>query len=437
MPPTLAIRRETKSRWERRTPITPALAGRLIHDHDLEVLVQPSPRRVFPDHDFASRGARVTTDLSAARVVFGVKEIPVDEILPDTTYVYFSHVIKGQPYNMEMLAKLLSSRCTLIDYECVTDDEGRRLIFFGRFAGLAGMIDTLSILGRRLDHEGVTTPLAQIEPAHAYDSLDEAKDAVRAAGSAIAHTGLPDGLAPLVVGVAGYGNVARGVQEILHELPLLEVAPDELDRISVRDARRHVIATTFREHHLVEPTAPGVAFDLQHYYAHGDAYRSRFARYLPSLTVLVNANYWDERYPRLVTKAELAALYGAARAPRLRVIGDLGCDIGGAVECTAETTEPGNPAYVWNPVADSIAYGIVGDGPVVLAVDILPAELPREASDEFASALGPFLVAIARADYDVPFEDLDLPPAIRRAVIVHRGELTADYAYLADHVASI
>jgi len=437
MPPTIAIRRETKNRWECRTPITPELVGHLVHDHDVEVLVQPSPRRVFPDQEFSHRGAHLTTDLSGARVVLGVKEVPISDILPDTTYVFFSHVIKGQPYNMEMLAALMSSRCTLIDYECVTDDDGRRLIFFGRFAGLAGMIDTLWALGQRLEHEGLTTPLAQLEPAHAYDSLDDAKAAVRAAGSAIARSGLPGGLAPLVIGVAGYGNVARGAQEILHELPRLEVEPDDLDAVSPADARRHVLVTTFREHHLVEPIDGGGPFDLQHYYAHGDAYRSRFARYLPALTVLVNANYWDDRYPRLVTKAELAVLYGSPTPPRLRVIGDLGCDIGGAVECTVETTDPGDPVFVWHPESDAVTRGFAGRGPVVLAVDILPAELPREASEEFASTLGPFVLAIARADYDVPFEDLGLPPEIRRAVIVHRGELTPDYAYLRDHVGSV
>jgi alpha-aminoadipic semialdehyde synthase len=437
MPPTIAIRRETKSRWERRTPITPELVGHLVHDHDVEVLVQPSPRRVFPDQDFSHRGAHLTTDLSGARVVFGVKEVPIHDILPDTTYMFFSHVIKGQAHNMEMLSTLMASRCTLIDYERVTDADGRRLIFFGRFAGLAGMIDTLWALGQRLDDESVTTPLAQLEPAHVYDSLDEAKAAVRAAGSAISRSGLPEGLAPLVIGVAGYGNVARGAQEILHELPMLEVDPDDLDEVSAADARRHVIVTTFREQHLVEPRHDRRAFNLQHYYAHGDAYRSRFARYLPALTVLVNANYWDDRYPRLVTKAELAALYAAGTSPRLRVIGDLGCDIGGAVECTAETTDPGDPVYVWHPESDTVTRGVSGHGPVVLAVDILPAELPREASEEFASTLGPFLVAIARADYDVPFEDLGLPPEIRRAVIVHRGELTPDYTYLRDHVGAV
>lgn len=117
------------------------------------------------------------------------------------------------------------------------------------------------------------------------------------------------------------------------------------------------------------------------------------------------------------------------------MIGDLGCDIEGAVECTIKTTEPGAPVYVWDPATDSITAGVDGPGPVVLSVDILPAELPREASEEFAAVLGPFVAAIARADYSVPFERLALPPEILRAVIVHRGRLTPDYAALQAYLA--
>jgi len=122
--------------------------------------------------------------------------------------------------------------------------------------------------------------------------------------------------------------------------------------------------------------------------------------------------------------------------PRLRVIGDLGCDVEGAVECTLKCTEPSDPIYVYDPIEGTISSGVDGNGPVVLAVDILPAELPREASEEFSSSLASFLPALARADFDVPFSELALPPELLGAVIVHRGELTPDYAYIEEHLVS-
>jgi alpha-aminoadipic semialdehyde synthase len=150
----------------------------------------------------------------------------------------------------------------------------------------------------------------------------------------------------------------------------------------------------------------------------------------------MNCNYWDERYPRLVTKDGLRAMWSGEGTPRLRVIGDLGCDVEGAIECTLKCTEPSDPVYVYDPIEGAISSGVDGNGPVVLAVDILPAELPREASEAFSSALAHFLPSLARADFSVPFSELDLPPELLAAVIVHHGELTPDYRYLEAHLSA-
>lgn len=434
MKAVIAVRRETKSQWERRTAVTPELVRRLVGATGLEVLVQPSPRRIFPDQEYAHAGARLSGDISEASIVIGVKEIPLDRFQPGTTYVFFSHVIKGQPYNMPMLAEIIDRGCTLIDYELVRDEQNRRLIFFGRYAGLAGMIDTLWALGERLRREGVVTPFADIGQACSYASLDEAKRAVRVAGQKVAARGLPDGLAPLVVGITGYGNVASGVREILSELPTRDVAPADLGSlVNGSPSGKCLYQTTFRERDMVEPAA-GSTFDLQDYYDNPEGYRPAFERFLPHLTVLVNCIYWDARYPRLVTKESLKKLYGGPRPPRLRVIGDLSCDIEGAIECTVKSTEPVDPVYVYDPSDGSVSSGVEGRGPVVLAVEILPAELPREASEEFSKALGPFLPALASVNFEVPFEELVLPPELMRAVIVHRGRLTPDYAYLEEYL---
>ncbi len=426
----IGVRREDKSVWERRTPIVPEDARRLSEEHGLQVVIQPSPIRVFGDEEYATV-AQVQEDLSTCDVVFAVKEVPPQLLLPAKTYVYFAHVIKGQPYNMPMLRRLLELGCTLIDYEKVTDERGRRLIFFGRHAGQAGILDTLNALGRRLEGEGIPNPFAAIGQAHTYPNLEAARQTLRAAGERIRGEGLPAGLAPLVVGFAGYGNVSQGAQELFDLLPHQEVAPGELESLFQQEPDSHTLyKVVFKEEHMVEPVAPGSRFVLQEYYDHPEKYRSIFASYLPYLTVLVNGIYWETRYPRLVTKAALRDLFAAPQKPRLRVIGDISCDIEGAIECTVRCTEPGDPVFVYNPLTGQASDGFAGEGVAVLAVDILPSQLPREASEYFSGVLMRYIPAIAQADYTVPFEELALPPEIKRAVIVYRGALAPDYRYL-------
>ncbi len=210
--------------------------------------------------------------------MLGIKEMPKDYFRPGGAYVFFSHTIKGQPYNMEMLRNLVDRRCTLLDYERVEDEQGRRLIFFGRYAGIAGMIDTLWTLGRRLEALGHETAFRELKPAHEYADLDAAKAAVSAVGRRIAAEGLPDFLRPMAVGFTGYGHVSRGAQEVFDLLPHVEVEPDRLeDFIESGDSPGDRLAkVVYREEHLVDRAEPSGAFDLQHYYDHGDQYRSRF-----------------------------------------------------------------------------------------------------------------------------------------------------------------
>ncbi len=428
----IGIRREDKSRWERRVPITPEKARELGEKYGIEFVVQPSPVRVFGEEEFRQAGALVQEDLSPADVIFGVKEIPLQYFQPGKTYVFFAHVIKGQPYNMPMLRRMMELGCSLIDYEKVTDERGRRLIFFGWHAGVVGMIESLWALGQRLDWEGIANPFSHLRNTYTYGNLAAARADVRRAGERIRKEGLPLELTPLIIGVAGYGNVGRGIQEILADLPTVEIQPREVLKVAhaTKPSRHVVYRVLFKEEHIVAHNDPAVRFDLQGYYQHPENYHSIFDLYPPHLTVLMNSNYWDERYPRLVTKAYLRELYSQTPQPRLRVIGDASCDIEGSIECNVRATEPDDPVYVYDPLSGQIAMGVAGRGPVVLAVDILPSELPREASEYFAEILEPYIPAIATADYSVPFEDLDLPSEIARAVILYHGRLTPDYRYL-------
>jgi alanine dehydrogenase len=429
----IGVRREDRSRWERRVPVTPAIARYLHDEHGIEVFVQPSPIRVFTEDEFEAHGATVQEDLGDCPVVFAVKEIPASFFRPGGAYMFFSHVIKGQPYNMPMLRRLIELGCTLIDYEKVIDDQGRRLIFFGRHAGLAGTIETLHALGRRLRWEGVPNPFESIAHAHEYHDLAEAKQAVARAGEAIRSEGLPAQAAPLTIGVTGYGNVARGAWEILSLLPVEIIEPGQLsDVVDGPGASRYVVyATTFKEQHIVEPLEG--EFDCRKYYECPDNFRPIFEKSLPYLSVIINAIYWDARYPRLVTKAALQKLWDAGQ-PRLKVIGDVSCDIDGSIECTIKSTEPDEPCFVYNPASGEAQDGYEGEGLVVMAVDILPSELPRDASEDFSGVLKDFIPAIVDVDFTAPFEDLNLPAPIKRAVIVHRGQLTPDFEYLRRYV---
>jgi hypothetical protein len=238
------------------------------------------------------------------------------------------------------------------------------------------------------------------------------------------------------VGVAGYGNVGRGIMELLTDLPTVEIEPADVPRVAADPgaSNRIVYKALFKEEHTVAPNDPAAHFDLQDYYLHPQKYHSVFEQYLPHLTVLMNSNYWDARYPRLMNDSYTRKLFGGSQQPRLRVVGDASCDIEGSIQCTVKATEPDDPVYVWNPETGAVTMGVGGKGPVILAVDILPSELPREASEYFSEILEPFIPAIADADYTVPFEEVDLPSEIARAVILYHGKLTPDYKYIAKYL---
>jgi len=168
----IGIRREDKNQWERRVPLIPTHVRELIQNHPLDISLQPSAIRVFPDSDYEREGAKVEEDLSSCSVIFAVKEIPLSFFEKGKVYVFFSHTTKGQPHNMPMLKRMIDQECTLIDYEKIIDDKGRRLLFFGKQAGQAGMIDTLWALGKRLLQKGRKTPFVGIQQAHRYERSD-------------------------------------------------------------------------------------------------------------------------------------------------------------------------------------------------------------------------------------------------------------------------
>ncbi|HPZ08087.1 MAG TPA: bifunctional lysine ketoglutarate reductase /saccharopine dehydrogenase family protein [Candidatus Eremiobacteraeota bacterium] len=424
----IGIRREDKNIWESRTPLTPEQIKELSKDEHIGFIVQKSKTRAYSDNEYEKAGALVQEDLSPSSVVLAIKEIPIEFFQPKKTYIFFSHTIKGQKYNMPMLKRMMDLQCTLIDYEKIVDDKGRRLLFFGNYAGYAGMIDTLWALGQRLHWEGISTPFSTVKHCYKYKTLEKAKEAIKEIGLKIKKEGLSEKLCPLVVAFAGYGNVSRGAQEILNLMPFIEITPEELLDKKKNSSKNHIYKVVFKEEHMYKPKDKEAKFNLEHYYSFPENYESIFERYIPFITVLINCIYWDKKYPPILTKEYLKNLY--KNSPVLRVVGDISCDINGAIECTVKPTSPSSPVFVYDPLEDKIADGYEGRGPVIMAIDNLPCELPLESSSYFGEILKNFVPEIARADYSVDFEECSLSSPIKNAVIVYQGKLTPNYNYL-------
>ncbi len=431
----LLIRAEDKNIWEQRTPLIPNDIKKIKAQSEVSVLVEESPKRVFTGDDYRAVGAEICTGMQDGDLILGVKEIPVNKILDKKIYMFFSHTIKGQQYNMPLLQKMIDSDSTLIDYEKITDKEGRRMVYFGPFAGDAGALNILWLLGEYWQHKGIETPFTRCKQSIHYHSLEEAKEEITEIGKIISEQGLPRELAPLTIGILGYGHVSSGAQKVFECLPTQRIAPEDLAALVEQGKwdRHTIYLTVFKEEHLVKPRGEH-AFDLQDYYHHPGKYESQFNRYLPYLTIIINATYWEKRYPRFVTWNDLKHLFTMHSDPKLCAIADITCDVNGSIECNVKCTDSGMPAYRIQPLNQTVEDGHIGDGIVLLAIDNLPAELPRDSSIFFSNLLSPFIPGILSADFDQPLDKAGLPPEIKRAVIVYKGQLTADYQYLKEYL---
>ena len=423
----IGIRHEDKYNLERRTPLVPGDAADLIQKHQLEIFVESSAKRIFPDSEFRDAGAYIADHMKNCDVILGVKEMPENYFEPGKTYLFFSHVIKGQPSNMPMLRNLMKAGSTLIDYEKITDAEGRRLIFFGRHAGLAGMINTLWATGQRYKELGIENPFSELKQAYRYQSLSEAKMEIKRVSQLIREKGLPGQMKPLVFAVKGDGNVSLGALEILDLLEGEKITPHQLKNQQY-PADANIVTSNILPKDYLKHTR-GKDFDLHHYFEFPEQYRSEIEELLPNINVFVNGIYWDERYPRLIKKTWLEKQWDANDL-KLQVIGDITCDVHGSIECTEKATDIEDPVFIYHPATDSFDMGFKGEGIAVMAVDILPSELPRESSEHFSASLKPFIKPLATADFSAGFDDLNLPEELKRATIVHKGELTDHYKYL-------
>ncbi len=426
----IGVIREHRSKWERRVSIIPDHIKLLKEKFGIETILEPSKIRIFSDKEYENYGGLIKEDLSECSVVFGIKEMQKSDFLPNKTYVFFSHVIKGQHYNMPMLQRLLDLKCNLIDYEKIVDNNDKRLIFFGKYAGIAGMIDTLWAFGQRLKYENIADHFTEIKKAYQSESLKQAKIDLKNIGEKIKKKGIPENLTPLVCGIIGYGNVSKGVQEILDEMPTIEISPSKLLDLtnSLSVSQNHIYKVIFKEEHLVKQKDGNRNFELHDYFENPQNYNSQFEKYLPHLSIILNCIYWTTQCPRFITKENLKSLY--LNNKKLKVIGDISCDINGSIEITSKVTEPDNPVYVYDPFNDKIYDGIEGDGVVVLARDNLPCEIPLESSEFFSNELIDFIPQIVKAHSSGNLDKNSLPKPIQKALIVHNGKLTRNYQYI-------
>ena len=426
----IAIRREDKNKWEKRTPLVPSDVKELKEKYKIHTIVQPSSIRIFTDQEYIDAGAEINEDLNCASLILAVKEIPEKLFEYKKTYMFYSHTIKGQSYNMPMLKHMMSLKTNLIDYERIIYENNKNLISSSRHAGLAGMIESFYALGQKLKLNDFDTPFSKIKQAYEYESLEEARKEINLIGEQIKNQGLPKEICPLVIGFSGYGNVSKGAQEIFDLLPHKKITPSELIKNyeNFSHDNKYLYKIIFKEEDLVKPIIG--KFDLQKYYKFPEKYESQFERYISFLTMLVNCIYWTDSYPKLITKSYLQNNSNI----NLKIIGDISCDIDGAIEITNKSTQPDNPCFTYLSDKDEYIDGIQENGITIMAVDNLPCEFAKEASIEFSYALKKFANEIVSANYNDTFENLDLPNPIKKALILHNGSLTNEYRYMENYL---
>lgn len=441
----IAIRREDLSkRGEKRVAVVPELARKIVAAGS-ELIVQPRKhpisgevKRAFEDFDYKASGANVQEDISAARVIFGLKEVDVDHVLPEKAYLLFSHTHKGQIKNRKLLATFVRGKNTVIDYELITDENNARIITaFTYFAGYAGMIDTLWAYGKRLAALGKEHPFQKVPQSIETEDLKRIKDILKFVGNKITAEGTPADQPPMICTILGNGKTSTGAQEIYDILPIESIRPDQIKEIYQSGSRNKVYKLVLDIHEMFRmkktSSVTQEAFDAmtvqekqQLYFNQPDLFTSNLDQFLPYTSILMNCILWAPEFPRVLTDDLMADIQTLGV---LHAIGDITCDPNGSIEFSKETWID-NPVYVYDAHRSAMADGFHGDGVAVMAVTNLPCEFSADASAQFSENLAPLLEGIISADYDGPIESAALPDAIKKAVILWNGEFTEEYDYM-------
>lgn len=396
----IGIIKEGKNPPDERTPFTPEQCRLLLARYpQLSLSVQKSDVRTFDDADYAAAGCKLVDHLSDEDIIFGVKEVELEDLLPDKTYFFFSHTIKKQAYNRQLLQTVLERNIKLVDYECLTNAEGMRLVGFGRYAGIVGCYNAFLAYGKR-------TSEYDLKPAYQCYDREEMESHLKGVK-------LPQ---DYKIAITGNGRVAGGVLEIMEKLQIEKVSPqDFLEKTFDKPVLTQLtIEDYFRK-------ADGSNFERQEAFDHAERFESDFFKYAQEADMYISAHFWDAKGPRIFSEEDLAD-----EQFKIRTLADISCDIAGPIPSTIRASSIEEPIYevnrdtleeVQQPSADTIT---------VMAVDNLPCELPKDASRDFGNELLKKVMPniLGRDDEAV----------IERATIAQLGELMPDFSYLQAYV---
>ena len=394
---TIGLIRETKVPADNRVAFTPAQC-KWIHKNsaDVRVIVQSSPDRCYTDREYISAGITVKEDLSDCDILFGIKEVEKETLIPGKTYLFFSHTKKKQPYNQQLFKAILDKKISLIDYECLEHHDGQRILGFGFFAGIVGAHNGMMAFGKR-------SGAFNLERVYKQKSFRE-----------LIHTYFGIKLPPLKVVITGSGRVAHGILEIMNLMEVIEVEPSEY----LSRNFPYPVFTQLKGSDLYA-SLDGSAYDREKFHTDPATFRCLFEPYSKVSDILMNGIYWDNNVPRLFEKEDIA------RSDfKITTIADITNDKNGSVPVNKGDSTIEDPVYgVSRTTFEKTAPYIEGSIDV-MSVGNLPNELPRDASRYF----GEQLIKHVLADLVGGGSEI-----IERATMVENGRITQKYSYLEDY----
>ena len=395
----IGVIRETKNPPDKRVPLTPKQCRKMLDQcTGLKIRVQPSENRCFTDDEYRAEGITLSEDLSECEVLMGVKEVKIDALLNNKTYLFFSHTAKKQPYNRDLLQAVVRKGIRLIDYEYLTSRHQIRVVAFGRWAGVVGAYNGLRAYSLKFGG-------SPLKPALACHDLGEIKSELKKLD-----------MGKTRIAITGGGRVAGGATEILEEAGIQQVSPEEY-LVTEFD---HAVYTRLDPWHYTN-RKDGSDFDFSHFIAHPEMYENSFRPYAARTHVYVACHFWDPKSPIILTSEDLAG-----NEIPISIIADISCDIDGPIPSTIRASTIAEPFYGYDPVSGEETEPFRDGSITVMAVDNLPGELPRDASADFGDALMEHVLPELLGLKDTGMLD--------RASITQGGALTEEYAFLQDYL---
>jgi saccharopine dehydrogenase (NAD+, L-lysine forming) len=391
---TIGLIREGKTPSDNRVALTPAQC-KWLHKNfdDVKVMVQQSPNRCFSDTEYKQAGIVVQEDISECNVLLGIKEVPIEMLIPNKTYLFFSHTKKMQPYNQDLFKSIIQKNVTLIDYECLEHEDGTRIIGFGFFAGVVGAHNGMMAYGNRTN----AFNLQRVGTVNSFQKL--------------IHTYFGLKLPNIKIAVTGSGRVAHGVLEIMNLMGIHEVEPEQyVQKEFTYPVYVHLKGANLYQHKIDK------TYNRNDFHAQPEAYESTFTKYLSQTDILMNGVYWEKNIPRLFEIDDIKN-----EDFRIKTIADITDDKNGSVPCNLGDTTIENPVYGVdkNTILQTEPY--LKNSIDIMAVGNLPNELPRDASRYFGEQLIKFVLEDIRKGGSKTIEN---------ATMVQDGKLGKLFAHM-------